>query len=80
MSSGSRTAAGDYLGEVNIRISFAAKRIAGQRNISTVLHWGDLGLRMRENDYQEMYVTLERAVGSKFALTIAGAPTGEFLF
>lgn len=72
--------AGDYLGEVNIRISYAAKRIAGQGNISTVLHWGDLGLRMRENDYQGMYVTLERAVGSKFALTIAVAPPGEFLF
>jgi PLD-like domain len=71
---------GEYLGDVNIRISYGAKRIADQGNVSTVLHWGDLALRMRENNYQGMYVTLERAVGSTFDLTISGAPTGDFRF
>lgn len=72
--------ANDYLGNVNIRISYAKKRIAGQGNVSTVLHWGDLSFRMRSNNYQGMYVTLERAVGNRFSLTIAGQPTGEFAF
>lgn len=72
--------ASDYLGNVNIRISYAPKRVSGQGNISTVLHWGDLGARMRSNNYQGMYVTLERGAGSKYALTIAGQPTGEFAY
>ena len=72
--------AGDYLGDVMLRISHAAKRVSDQGNISTVLHWRDLGARMRAHNYQGMYVTLERGVGSKFALTIAGEPTGEFAY
>ncbi len=71
---------GDYLGDVMLRVSHADKRIAGQGNVPTLLHWGNLGARLRENDYRDMYVTLERALGNEFALTIAGSPTGDFLY
>ena len=71
---------GDYVGDVLVRISHAPKRIAGQANVPTLLHWGNLGARLRENDYRNMYVTLERALGNEFALTIAEQPTGEFTY
>jgi hypothetical protein len=71
---------GDYLGEVNLRVSYWPKRIAGQGNISTVLHWGDLGQRLRENNYIGLYVTLERGSGDEFALTISDQLVGGFLY
>jgi hypothetical protein len=73
-------AAGDYLGVVNIRVSYAAKRIANQGNVSTVLHWGDLGLRLRQNNYVGKWVTLERSGTDVFLLTIADQPTGPFAY
>ena len=71
---------GDYLGDVNFRISHAPKRIAGQGNITTNLHWGDLSARMRENNYQNLFVSLEQGSGGRFALTIADQPTGDFIY
>jgi hypothetical protein len=70
--------AGDYLGEVMLRISYLSSRISGQGNITTVLHWGDLSARMRNNNYVGKYVTLERGDQSQFRLTIADQPIGPF--
>jgi len=71
---------GDYLGEINFHISHLPSRISGQGNVPTVLHWGDLGRRMRENNYVGLYVTLERGDADRFALTIADQPMGQFLY
>jgi hypothetical protein len=72
--------AGDYLGPVNLRISHLPSRISNQGNVPTVLHWGDLGPRMRSNNYVGLYVTLERGAMDKFNLTISDHPTGPFQY
>src|SRR5262249_45403723 len=72
--------AGDYLGELMLRISHLPSRISNQGNVPTVLHWGDLGARMRQNNYVGMYVSLERGVSDDFRLTIVSEPTGPFLY
>lgn len=78
--------AGDYLGEVNLRISHAPKRLSvsptleHQSNVPTVLHWGDLGRRMRRNNYFGLTVSLERSSDARFALIIADGPTGPFAY
>jgi hypothetical protein len=72
--------AGDYLGEVMLRISHLPSRISNQGNVPTVLHWGDLGARMRQNNYVGLYVSLERGLSDDFRLTIAGEPTGPFQY
>jgi hypothetical protein len=74
------TVAGDYLGAVNLRVSHLPSRVSGQGNVPTVLHWGDLGARMRANNYIGLTVTLERGARSKFHLTIADAETGPFKY
>ena len=72
--------AGDYLGEVLLRISHWPKRIEDQGNVPTILHWGDLGARMRANNYVGDYLTLERAADGTFALTVAPQVPGGFLY
>lgn len=74
------TIAGDHLGEVDIRISHALKRVSNQNNVPTVLHWGALGARLRQNNYVGLTVTLERGNDDRFALTIADGPTGTFAY
>jgi hypothetical protein len=74
------TIAGDYLGSVNLRISHLPSRISNQGNVPTVLHWGDLGSRMRQNNYVGLYVILERGMGDEFGLTISSQPTGPFQY
>ena len=69
---------GDYLGAVNLRISHQPSRVSNQGNVPTVLHWGDLGARMRANNYVDQYVTLERGEEDNFALTISREPPGDF--
>jgi PLD-like domain len=71
---------GDYLGAVMLRISHWPKRIEDQGNVPTILHWGDLGARMRANNYVGDYLTLERAADGTFALTVAPQPLGGFLY
>ncbi|HEU5269906.1 MAG TPA: phospholipase D family protein [Jatrophihabitans sp.] len=71
---------GDYLGDVNIRISHNPGRISSQGNVPTVLHWGDLAARLRANSCIGLTVTLERGEDDRFALTIADAPTGPFAY
>ena len=72
--------AGDYLGAVNLRVSHLPSRISNQGNVPTVLHWGDLGGRLRANNYVGLFVTLERGCNDEFQLTIAPQPTGEFWY
>lgn len=70
---------GTALGIQGLRISHDPKRIAGQANVPTVLHWGTLGQVLRSTSYVGMYVTLERSVDGKFYLTIEHGPTGPHL-
>jgi hypothetical protein len=70
----------EYLGELNLRVSHWPKRIEGQGNVPTWLHWDDLAARMRAINYVGDYVTLERTDAGAFALTIAPHPIGEFLY
>jgi phospholipase D-like protein len=72
--------AGDYLGEVMLLISHQPSRAASQGNVTTVLHWGDLGARMRQNNYVGLYVNIERGPSEQFRLTIASEPTGPFIY
>lgn len=72
--------AGDHLGAVDLRVSHYPKRIQGQGNVPTVLHWGNLSARMRANNYVGLTVTLERGARSRFHLTIADAATGAFKY
>lgn len=72
--------AGDYLGAVNLRVSHQPSRESGQGNVPTVLHWGDLGARLRANNYVGYVVALERGAREKFQLTIAHTATGPFKY
>jgi hypothetical protein len=71
---------GDYLGDINIRISHDPNRISGQGNVPTVLHWGDLGARLRQNNYIGKYVSLERSSNDRFLLVISDDPRGPFTY
>lgn len=72
--------AGDYLGAVDLRVSHQPSRVSGQGNVPTVLHWGNLGARLRANNYVGLVVTLERGAREKFHLTIADSATGPFKY
>lgn len=62
-----------------LRVSHDPRRISGQGNVSTVLHWGPLSPEMRGTNYIGLYITLERTTGGKYNLTISQAPRGEYV-
>lgn len=70
---------GQDLGEQDLRLSHDPRRIAGQGNVPTVLHWGPLGPILRGTNYIGFYVTLERVLGGRFNLVISKAPRGEYI-
>lgn len=72
--------AGANLGMRYLRVSHDPRRIAGQGNVATVLHWGELGAVLRAANYVGWIVTLERTLGSGFRLIISPAPTGAFIY
>jgi hypothetical protein len=63
--------AGEPLGAVDIRVDHAPHREAGQNNVPTILHWGDvLGEALRENDYTGQDIRLERRSDGSYGLQI----------
>jgi hypothetical protein len=60
------------LGILDLRISYAPHREAGQGNVPTVLHWGArLNALLRATDYSGHIVRIERLDDSSFRLQIA---------
>jgi hypothetical protein len=55
------------------------KRVAGQGNFATSIHWGVLTDALRAVDYTGQIVTLERFSDGTFGLTIGPTATGDFL-
>jgi hypothetical protein len=54
------------------RVDHAPHREAGQRNVPTILHWGDtLGQLLRSTPMQGRVVTLSRLSSDEYELTIA---------
>ncbi|WP_423921313.1 phospholipase D family protein [Frigoribacterium sp. 2-23] len=69
---------GQDLGPQELRISHDPRRIAGQGNVPTLLHWGVLGPILRDTNYVGLYVSIERTSGGGYNLVIAQAPRGDY--
>ncbi|GAA3761346.1 phospholipase D family protein [Streptomyces tremellae] len=67
----------DY-GIKELRLSHDPKRISGQGNVPTVLHWGSLASEMRETNYVGLYISLERTTGGEYNLVISQDPRGDY--
>lgn len=65
-------------GVQDLRLSHDPRRISGQGNVPTVLHWGELGRVLRETNYVGMYVSLERTDDGDYNLVIQEAPRGDY--
>lgn len=66
-------------GEQDLRLSHDPRRIAGQGNVPTVLHWGPLSPVLRSTNFIDFNVSLERLVGGRFNLVISRAPRGDYI-
>ncbi len=62
-----------------LRISHDARRISGQGNVPTVLHWGPLARVLRDTNYVGLYVSLERLDNGDYNLIISHASRGDNL-
>lgn len=71
---------GHSFGVHNLMISHAAHREADQGNVTTVLHWGDLGRELSAYDYTGYYVVLERLTNGGFRLHVVQADPGRASF
>ncbi|WP_327415310.1 phospholipase D family protein [Streptomyces sp. NBC_01233] len=69
---------GTDLGIQELRLSHDPKRISGQGNVPTVLHWGALASEMRETNYVGLYISLECTTGGEYNLVISQAPRGDY--
>lgn len=65
-------------GVQDLRLSHDPRRIAGQGNVPTLLHWGDLGPLLRQTSYVGWYVSVERTVDGEYNLVISQAPRGDY--
>lgn len=65
-------------GMQDLRISHDPRRIAGQGNVPTVLHWGPIGKILRETNYVGYFINLERTESGNFFLIISPAPRGGY--
>lgn len=66
-------------GVQDIRLSHDPRRIAGQGNVPTVLHWGPLSPVLRATNYIGFYINLECLAVGGFNLVISRAPRGDYL-
>ena len=64
------TVGSNYIGLINLTVSYGAYREAGQNNVPTVLHWGDLLPMLRATDYSDSFVVIERHADGSFRLSI----------
>ncbi len=65
-------------GMQDLRISHDPRRIAGQGNVPTVLHWGPIGKILRETNYVGHFINLERTENGDFFLIISPSSRGDF--
>jgi HKD family nuclease len=65
-------------GVQNLRLSHDPRRIAGQGNVPTLLHWGGLGPLLRQTSYVGMYVNVERTVDGEYNIVISQSPRGDY--
>lgn len=70
---------GHDFGEQDLRLSHDPRRIAGQGNVPTVLHWGPLSPVLRATNYIGFYANLERVVDGNFNLVVSRTPRGTYL-
>ena len=71
---------GNDLGEVDLQVTYTPSFEASQGNRTTVVHWGTtIGDRLRQNDFTNYYVTIERTTSGTFLMAIDGSPTGSFV-
>lgn len=64
------TIAGQDLGQRVLHVDHATYREADQNNVTTVLHWGPLNELLRETEYTDWYVVLEREEDGSALLSI----------
>jgi hypothetical protein len=65
------TIAGESLGVLTLRVDHAPHRESGQSNHASVLHWGPLAPILRETNYSDYTLTLERLVDDSYRLEIS---------
>lgn len=70
---------GTDFGVQELRVSHDPRRISGQGNVPTVLHWGGLAPEMRQTNYVGLYFTLERTTSGEFNLVISQSTRGDYL-
>jgi hypothetical protein len=61
---------GTSQGRMNFKVDHAEYRVAGQGNVSTWLHWGDLREVLGRDDYTQAWVILERLSDGAYRLRI----------
>lgn len=70
---------GNDLGVLDLRLSHDPRRVSGQGNVPTVLHWGVLSPVLKATTYIGQYVSIERTDVGEFNLVISRAPRGDYI-
>jgi len=65
------TIAGEPLGVRTLKVDHAPHRESGQSNHASVLHWGPLAPVLRETNYSDYTLTLERLADDSYRLDIS---------
>ncbi|MFT3876914.1 MAG: phospholipase D-like domain-containing protein [Propioniciclava sp.] len=68
---------GQDLGIQDLRLSHDPRRISGQGNVPTLIHWGVLGSTLRDTNFIGLYVSIERTVEGEYNLIISEHPRGD---
>lgn len=69
---------GQDMGLQELRLSHAPHRISGQGNITTNLHWGELGKVLASKSHVGQYVSLERTTNGEYNLVISRSSRGDY--
>lgn len=69
---------GQDLGVQDLRLSHDPRRISGQGNVPTVLHWGVLSSAMRSTNYIGHFVSIERTTDGRYNLVVSQTPRGDY--
>lgn len=62
-----------------LRVVHDPRRVAGQNNFATSIHWGELMPELAARNYTGDYVTIERMADDTFRLSVGPVPSGPFL-
>lgn len=68
---------GNGFGRLNFKVDHAEYRIAGQGNVSTWLHWGELRETLMRDDFTQAWVVLERFEDGSYRLEITRESPAE---